>query len=758
MKAKFKKLPLIVAISCSTTTYAAFNDPGTDYSNVESKSYVWNEALEPIELVNSILCFAGQMQANSFVNEDPYIVLADEAACFDEEESNEGGQSSAASNAPSFLEVIVDSDRDTETSPLEVAMWILDMPAGDSEQTIKFKAEISEGASQANPFGRFTFNFDFFSSNDLNNSTGGGEVKTINDIDGKIGFTLFESNQEGAFSFSQSASVVMSEDRSNGIALTASSFGGFGGQAYALAFNETNVKIQSADSFDDLPYKNGNQNGVCLNRTNFDDTVYRYGLFNATTGAEVEINSGFPFRYDVDNDSVNDGFGHVGYWGVWTEEEGVLENGDVITKENFNGGQAEQFTIISAPGRLIKYSVDQLLLSDARGINLNYWNDAAIQAGYNEWIVNYLTVADDSVGQDGFYITGGRTWGEGGPEITQVTPTLINLSANEPINFWSEQLGGEIKYIGGANSLTFFSESFINGSETGSGEILETNSVTLKCFDRCLVGTLQSADIQNFDGTGSPYEDMVANVASALDYNFSASGASALTLVRDSNSEPVVFSESLSQSDLDNSPHGWGVRSGPMVTADVAATLTNPWDIYDPSLVTEFYVWETGLQQWNRLTTVQDENGDIVTFDKPIQFAYNHSDANDRSGDAGAYDGQLFMLNYGGNGDLWGIPFVNRATSVSAALALDGGEDDGGRYEPAFNIADGVVMGPSNDYVIKALEVEQKMSLDPGSCSDLTLTDPEVDVPTETEGSADIGDVPEVSDAPKVIAGEIVGD
>lgn len=66
----------------------------------------------------------------------------------------------------------------------------------------------------------------------------------------------------------------------------------------------------------------------------------------------------------------------------------------------------------------------------------------------------------------------------------------------------------------------------------------------------------------------------------------------------------------------------------------------------------------------------------IQTFDKPIQITYTHTDTTDRSGDAGTFNNKLFMLNYGGSGNLWGIP---------------GAQSNGGRYSSLFNIADGTI-------------------------------------------------------------------
>jgi len=708
---------------------AAYNDPGTDYSNAEVNSHVWNEALSPIELVNSILCFTAQFNGVEFVNQGPYSVLADESACFDDQEDGSTGQSSGASNTPSYMKAISNVTRQDDTSPLLVNVWLPDMGEDGQSQAIKFKAEISQGASESNPFGSFTFNFDFFDSFSAGNQLGGGEVITVDTVPGSIGFTLYESSSQGSDTYQQSASVVMSSDRSNGVALTGVNHSGNGQTSYALAFNSSNVLIQSVNGgFSSLPYKSGNNSGQCLSRTSFDSFAHRYDLFDSTTGAKVNINSGFSIKYDSDSNGSYDSYGHIGYWGAWTETEGALTNGDTVIRDT--GGAQTTYTYVNAPGRLVKNTVKTLALANARGIRFSYW-DSAIFAdnNYDQWVVQYMTAAGDSVGQDGFYKTGKLAWGQNGPQITDQTPALISLSANESLYMYSEQLGGEVKYLDGQSSLTYYEQTFINGSETGSGELLNSGSITLTCYDNCPIGTFAIGDLTNYSGSNSPFE----TTSGPFTFTFATTGGNALTLVSVASSEPVRYAASLTQNDINSTPHSWGVRSGPMIIGSVS----NSYDIYNPAIVTEFYVWETGINTWNQLSTVRDGSNNIVSFSRPLQLAYQHSNAKDRSGSAGDYDGQTFLINYGGNGDLWGIPYSN----------------DNNRYRPAFSLADGVLLGDSSQYVVKATELEQTMQNAAGQCSSLTLQDPAVPVPSSVQGSADIGDMPIVTADPSVIAG-----
>ena len=746
----------ILALAIASTTsaaWAAFDAVDTSYTTDVQHYHVWNEALKPIELVNSILCFTGQFKANNFVNSGPYIALADEKACFkDEGGGDASSQSAGSANTPTYMKVIVNATRGTgPTDPVIIKVWMPEMGGGGKDggsQSIKFKSVVSAGASDENPFGSFTFNYAMFDSFTAGNSLGGGEIKTV-DIPNKIGFTLFENEVREGHTSEKSASVVMSTDRSSGIALTSNGDSGGGGggpvqnNAFGLAFNASNVLLQTASTYANLPFKpdtpkDGSGTESCLSRTVFDEVVGRYDLYNVADGSRVELNSGLAFKYDSDGDSTFDSFGHVGYWGVWAEKPDALVNGATIQVETPGTHDTTTYTILKAPGRLIKNTVQQLTLGEAHGIDFSYWSPDA-QPTYNNWIVQYLTT-DDGVNTNGFYKTAGSQNGNQGPVVVPLqTPVLITLNAHESLQMNSQQLGGNIKFTQGDAFLIFFKQEFINGSETASGGLFADGAATLYCVDRCPVGTLGATELASWDSAYSPH---VFDPANAIAFDINNTGANALALVRNSNSQIVKFADDVTDASLQasHSPNAWGVRSGSLVTHDILLTLTNSWDMYNPTIVTVFYEWETGLNSFNKTTSIKNANGVIQTFDKPIQISYIHSDANDRSGHGGAFSGKLFVLNYGGNGEFWGIPSV---------------QDNNGRQHPNFNIKDGTVIGANNQYVVKAREVEGTMHADTGQCTSLTLTEPDAPVPSSITGAADIGDMPVVTSAPAVIGGVI---
>ena len=83
---------------------------------------------------------------------------------------------------------------------------------------------------------------------------------------------------------------------------------------------------------DDHFLRSDGTESACFDRNSFDETAWRYGLYDATTGARVSPQSGFPVTL---TESGMDYYGWVGYWGVWFPEELDLESGTTVYKQTF---------------------------------------------------------------------------------------------------------------------------------------------------------------------------------------------------------------------------------------------------------------------------------------------------------------------------------------------------------------------------------------------------------------------------------------
>jgi len=208
-----------------------------------------------------------------------------------------------------------------------------------------------------------------------------------------------------------------------------------------------------------------------------------------------------------------------------------------------------------------------------------------------------------------------------------------------------------------------------------------------------------------------------------------------------------------------------GVRTGRLFATLSDAQCPNDASHYCDRKVDEldvYYQWETGPNQWNQFAAVKDSAGDIVAFDAPLQVTYGvPSDAK-----YGQYAGKSIVLQYGGFGDLWGIPghCVSRLTNEHVSC-----ETNESRYVPAFVIPFDEVMGRMNNgssaYLAKWLDREIRFARkDAAVCSAAGVNLPSaaqlpdasgLKNPSDPESPIYIGDKPVVTDTPRVIDGDV---
>ncbi len=767
-------------------TIAALNDPTTDFTTDEQHSWVHDRALEPLDEVNNILCYVGQTAADQLVNQT-YIALVDSSKCERSGEQSGGqDQSSGGGKTVELEKWIVKSTRADNNSPQYVQLWVPKTSGDEMPMEIRAEVTVTEGASDTNPFGKFVLNFVGVAAEDFTPPWPGatpvtqgttlmsGTLKTVDTLNGKIGFTMYQSDPAGG---SRKVSVVADADQSAGVAFTGNTEydfdptanGGSGGmvateKAHAVAFNTANILVKHDLTFDQLAAINSESEGsgaVCLSRTGFKRNVWRYNVYHAadgtfngktvTAGQRVELNSGFPFRWDSDSDGALDSYGYAGYWGLWSEKEPAAGwDGATITKETWGqNATTENFTVAQTPGKLTKREKQTLLLADLDGTTFHYsdWNTGT------EYIVEYDSDASIAA-TAGFYKTKTVVYNPNSPPTeTSITPALITLSAGEWLGMWSEGLGGGVNYIGGNNYVTFFKESFVDANDS---VFTSADPVVLDCYTNCLVPDLSTTQYEDpwTPSNGAHYADSTDVTIPAAVYHFDKSTLSLKVAAVAGNSshadvgKTIKLATTYTYDPMSGNPEPWGISIDGLVPG--GTVLTSVWDTYDQA--TSFR-WETGHKSWNKLVRVKDANGNMVAFDKPMAFSYKHSSANDANYNADAaldasdpqYFNQTFMMNYGGNGDLWGIPWVGDWTQ--------------GDSRPAFALVDGAVMGANNEFVVKAIDMELKPLTATGQCGALVLNQPAEPLPTAASGTpsnaSTAAPTPD-SEAPAAIAGEVV--
>ena len=762
----------------SDAALAAFADD-SDYNTERQNIFVYLDASEPIDFIDSLLCFTGQTEPLAMNGKGNYVAWSD-AGCF-EERSGGGQEQGAAEPAPSYIPVIVHSSQATDDSPLIINGWVPKFPEQGGDFAVKMLGEVTETPTEETPFGIFKLAFGLLPTmaSPESDKFGMGEVISSRTEDNSSSFTLYQEQsdetQDGsgnsiAVSCITQASVNYNQETEIGRARTSNLCVNTASdevipsmsRAFALAANADYIHMRTTDTLDELTNPTAQTVTVnqCLDRNSVEDTAFTYGLYDLADGSEVVLNSGVQLHVDADGNGSGDdangyeSWGQMGYGGSWREDDQPWTNGEKVQEATRDDSTGKTYTVKVAPGKLIKNTVEEIPLETLVGVefqaHLNensgrFTGDTDFNQDSDE-VDQYEAILKLNAAEDGFEVTGIITdWDDDGPVITDVegTPVAVTLATNEVVSMWSRQVGGRVTFAQGAVSLSSFVRTYVNGSETASGGLFAGGSdVTLHCVEQCLKAGVAVGDID----TGSNWGDVFENdEQTAAIYSFAQAD---LTLV-DAADDAIGFASTVTTSDTNSSDYwSWGLQTGPMVTGS-AITADNFYAGLNNGTITTFYVWETGLNPWQQQTVlVDDATSAIVSFDRPLGIKYTHSTANDRNGSA-AKDGAVFVLEYGGKGNLYGLPW----------------EPSGNNWAPVISLADGVVVADRTgaQYVFKALEVEQNMTVtdfSAGFCSDLPFDAPSEPIPTGVvQDVFGLGTMPAITDeAPSVIGGEVQGE
>lgn len=712
--------------NADTSGFSASCDYFTDTSN----AHVYDASLEAVSQVNFILCLMEQTCYSDLVNFGPYLALVNESKCKNGSDnsstgSDQGQSSGANSGTPNLW--TVDSTRESNGSDQIVHIWLPSEGDGGSQQDIQVKIVISEGASADNPFGVFDLNFaGVAAGGDISSPDMIGNLHTLDVASGFLGFSFYQQQGDPTVAPQPNhhaeiiqANVNMFADQTQGVAYIRrtwrENYSGDSGmqvEEYMLAFDPDQV-LRQKDS----------DPSVCLSRTSFDSRTWRYNLYYADgvdAGGRVELNSGFGFR------TAGGDYGWMGYYGMWTPSGVSVESGDTVTRESFGGGTPTTYTVVKAPGKLIRNTRQTLALDQLVGMNFNWYHDDDPMDGNpgEQFRVQYTGTEWQEV----------ATWDQNSNSWVDLgSPVTIDTAAVGYMGMFCESLGGPSTYVDGDTSITYYQREFVNGADSlfDSGSQIDLYGY-FNCLDAGITGV--EADI------GDVFLPASNDVNTPYHYVFDKSD---LTLYLDVNGDGSVLTPAgLADGEtISSGPNLWGMQSGSMVTS--TGSLSSVYDTWNQDV---FYTYETGPNSWNQYAALIDDQGDFVAFDAPLQFGYTHETANDANDDP-TYDGQHFQLNYGGPGNLWGIP--------NAAVDTDGdGNPD--RFYPLFSLKSGILVGPNGtEYVVRAIDSELTLSLDPGNCGALDLGGAGIlTLPTEADFTApDNGTKPTVTDPPAAIEG-----
>lgn len=442
--------PMKIARSVSKAAIADLSAT-SDYNKDQTFTFVNERSVEVFDTINEILCMMAQAKYDEMLNKGSYIAQIDTSQCANDKDSTESASEdsqnqTSGSDAVSYMQWTVNSSRENDTAPQIVKAWLHE-EGGDKGMpaVIYTQTTIKAGVSDENPYGDFEMHFKFYPLNEdgtINASPAGGEkgfIKTIKTASGKVALTFASDGEHGEFSYQQRAVLNRAKDGTSGTGKLSNKESGPEGEnetLFDIAFNEGYF---FRDAFGEPP--------LCLDRSSYEETAWRYGMYNATDGSRVKRNSGFPVKFH-DDVKDRDYHGYVGYGGLWFPNDIQIASGQIVKKFIYTPGQKpteEEYEVVISNGKLKKHVRKLLTLSDIKNIPLQYHEQSPNQGpgpGGKEYRVvwdgtNFLKMASMEMNE------------QGPPVWTDLeTPEELNVTEDvtmPELNFWSQSLGGQVR-------------------------------------------------------------------------------------------------------------------------------------------------------------------------------------------------------------------------------------------------------------------------------------------------------------------------
>jgi hypothetical protein len=466
--------------------------------------------------------------------------------------------------------------------------------------------------------------------------------------------------------------------------------------------------------------------------------------------------------------------GYLGYYGLSLPAEALnaLSNGSTVDKVDYSNGNSPtrtSYTVLKSPGKLTKYTrktrtlhaMDQIKFTTFVDMNANSFFAGAVPN------TQYELYWDEASGT--FLATGLMNCSQNGCQTQDLdSPQTVAISywaTRGGVQGYSQSLGGEIfinlqgvsaPVDSSAVQVVYRTQDLVYPADLPG---------TLFCVQNCPTAAALSSYFAPGSMDASPFVAATFNnfqpipAASVVTYGTDVNSAT----LRDDVGAVVAFTDSAAYSL--HPQYQNGVRTGRLFAqlsdaeCDVGSGTYCDWKVNNADV---YYQWETGPNAWNQFAAVKDSSGNFVAFDAPLQLAYTVPNG----AQYGQYAGKGIVLQYGGFGDLWGIPgyCVSRVTNAPVNC-----NSPDSRYVPAFVIPYDAAVGQVSDgqttYLVKWLDREIRFAQKPlNTCLAAGLTVPSnVTLPTASDlkdpsdSSSDvyIGAKPTVTSAPRVIHGDV---
>jgi len=757
------KVSMVTANTNASTARTAFAHFTTDnfsatadYNNDDTQTFVYERSADAFNTANMILCWMQQSRADLMLNAGNYKAQIDTAKC-------EEGSGDSKSNTPKYEMWTLNSSR-AEGEPMIVKAWIPfdDNEDGEPDSMIYAQNKIYRGPSTTYPWGFFKMNFKLLQGK----TTSGtelfkGYLKTrLRDGASILQFYNPQPDSSGNI-FQYSVTAKINSDGSGAGITTMPKWDQSGPtstqRTYNVAFNSNYFYKQKTTVTSGTTTT---RDPVCLDRNKYLLQVNRYGLYN-DNGSRVEVNSGFPIKA---TNSGTDYYGYIGYYGLWMPSDASVADNSTVAKMDFSGGADQtgtSYTVRSWGGKLMKWTKNTITLGSIKNIPLT-WGDRSDGKQKRVYWDGTNLVADA--------VRDTSTWLWTDQSATTIT--LSSTNAGYGFRFYSQALGGDGEIllvfpsgIGTTPSAPLDNSSVIFNTRE---PIFPGDSVpsTFACYDNCLnpdtiaTGSDRSGSTSIYHSDKSTWLGGEFDNASALTpyiYTFDNTTSGMVLQYDNGTKTPVILSSA-------NSNLSWGAQSGILFdnsSANFTALSCGAGSSYicpkrAREVFSTYYTWETGHQEWNKLTVLVAADNSSVKFDPPMNVKYTHSETGSNSGKS--YDNATFYLEYGGHGDLWGLPSfcISRKTGEKVSCA----NDDTTRWIdeiaiPAASIATQTKDGTTH-YMVKPLDIEQTMkkASSDTACTAAGLSLGGLSLPDVSRYTdPDIGAKPSVSGPPAVVAG-----
>lgn len=776
---RFSHLAIAALAALPAVAIAAI--PATaPYNTDRTNAYVQDQTSNILGSLNNILCYVGAMDPAEMVGQGNYIALVDKSIC---DPNSGGGRGGSTNTGANYEPAIVNVSRASTSAPMIAKVWI-DQP-GNGQAIFAYLSATQAPNPPTDPYGRFRL--DYCGQNTTSKAcTGKGFINST-----AAGLEFFQNeqgNNNGSPGTYQKALLLNSTSSTAGSGKISESFTPTVGAVVSLSF----TFAYDANNF----VRNDGVTTQCFDRNpaNAAESVWSYGLYDATTGARIERNSGFPIEYTDVNGAVMNGF--VGYWGFWAPTAISTTNKTVnqITYSN-TGATKTPYTLLQTGGKLTKYTKVTKTLAQLDKVRFQFWPQAtapAVGAAVVTVGTGYEVYWDNVAGN--FKISGQQdpvTWNMV-PLATPVVLSIANMQTASPwgIYGWSQMLGGSFAIpqnlmatLSAATNVTFYTQDIVYPSSFAA-----TFPAGLICIENC--PTL--ADINASNGVGAAATTLPYAAATTgwvfntgrTPYTYTLNATTG-NLVDATVADVVSTAMQTSGTTGNYGSNNFGIRSGRLaVKADLDANtavtgrvgfVAGTYLPVDFDQLTTYYEWETGGNNWNQLSVLKDATtGNPVVFDPPLNVDWTIPAT---GAQYGGMLGATISLQYGGFGDLWGIPStcVDITTNAPCTFAGAGATLPADqRWTPQFSIPSGstVTVGVTQGtvtagttYLVKALEKEVRLAnvacggitlVIPGTAATATLPTQATWVDTTLSGSATyVGAAPTFATkpAPRVIHG-----